>query len=198
MSTKTKKILLGMTLGLAVALFFNGLVAVNSSSWMFYFLIIPPLVGVVGGLIVGWLGFVPSIPWYATLVIALLLCPTALFGPIKVQEWRFKSFAENLPAYNDAKREIKSLDVHGGDSPPYISVEFRKRNIAAAEMVDFYRNHFSEAGWRELEPRVAAQSTYYRFRKGNYDLDIVSYENRYGAICVRIMRHYNTLFFKYG
>src|SRR6056297_634793 len=99
---KAKRIVFGIVVGLTLGLLFDGILLINSSGWMIAFLLpvaLPPLLGAAIGFIVGWKGGVPAVRWYYSMLIAVLLWPTALLGPIMIQKLRFRHFAESLPAY---------------------------------------------------------------------------------------------------
>ena len=144
-------------------------------------------------------GDTPAVPWYAIFLISLVFWPAALFGPIKFQEWRFKCFAEGLPAYNSADRRIQDLEVMGGDSPPTVRVAFETKNVTIPQMVKFYRDHFVDSGWTELEPQEKFnQDSWYKFQKGHYTVSIIGYEGgKWGGMqCVAVICNYNTFFYR--
>ena len=191
-----------MTAGIALGLLFDGIMLINSSGWLIAFIfpvVLPPLLGLIVGLIAGWKGFMPGPSWYKIVLIAIILWPVSVLGPIKIQEWRFRCFAEGLPAYHAADRRIQSLGVLGGDSPPSVRVAFETKNVTIQQMVRFYRDHFVNSGWTEVEPRTEyQQDIWYKFRKGKYTVSLIGYEGgKWGGMqCVAVIRTYNTPFYR--
>ena len=146
-------------------------------------------------------GVLPVLSWLAILPMAFVSWPVALFGPIKVQEWRFRRFAESLPAYQFADRRIQSLVVLGGDSAPQVRVAFETRHVTIPQMIQFYRNYFVRDGWTELDPQEQYKpGVWYWFRKGHYSVCIIGYEGgKWGGMqCVAVVRSYNTYFYAHS
>lgn len=199
---KAKRICFGMSAGIALGLLFDGILLVNSSGWLIAFIfpvVLPPLLGLIVGVIVGWKGCVPGPSWYKIAMTAIVLWPVAVFGPIKAQEWKFRRFAEDLPAYHVADRRIQSLGVLGGDDPPSVRVAFETKNVTIPQMVEFYKDHFVNTDWKELEPQKEyTKDVWYKFRKGRYTVSIIGYEGgKWGGMqCVAIIRTYNTPFYR--
>jgi hypothetical protein len=199
---KAKRICLGMSAGIAVGLLFDGIMLVNFSGWLIALIfpvVLPPLLGLIVGLIAGWKGFLPGPPWYKIALIAVVFWPAAVFGPIKTQEWRFRRFAASLPAYHVADRRIQSLGVLGGDDPPSVRVEFETKNVTIPQMVQFYRDHFVNSGWAELEPQKDyRQDVWHNFKKGRYTVSLIGYEGgKWGGMpCVAIIRTYHTPYYR--
>ncbi|MBI2440326.1 MAG: hypothetical protein HYV35_03030 [Lentisphaerae bacterium] len=199
---KAKRICLGMAAGIAFGLLFDGILLVNSSGWLIAFIfpvVLPPLLGLIVGLVAGWKALMPSPSWYKVILIAIVSWPIAVLGPIKTQEWRFRRFAEGLPAYHVADRRIQSLGVLGGDDPPSVRVAFETKNVTIPQMVQFYRDHFVNSGWTELEPQKEyKQDIWYKFRRGRYTVSIIGYEGgKWGGMqCVAVSRTYSTFFYR--
>ena len=199
---KAKRICFGIVAGLTLGLLFDGILLINSSGWLISFIfpvVLPPLLGLVVGILVGRKGLTPAPSWPVILLVAIVIGPIALFGPIKAQEWRFRHFVEGLPAYNAAGHRIQSMSVLGGDDPPYIRVAFEAEHGTIMQMVQFYRDHFVNSGWTEAEPQNAyLQDSWYKFQKGNYTLSIIGYEggSRGGMPSVAIIRSYSTFFYR--
>ena len=199
---KTKQVILGAIIGLAVGLLLDGLLLINSSAWLISFLfpvILPPLVTTVIGLVLGWKRRIPALPWHAIIFIALVSLPAGFWGPTKVQEWRFRRFVDALPHYGGSERRIKEISVLGGDDPPRISVEIQTKHVDCDHLIRFYRDYLVNTGWTELEPQqVYKRDIWYKFRKGNYTANLIAFEGGSwgGMQCVRITRWYNTLFYR--
>ncbi len=87
----------------------------------------------------------------------------------------------------------------GGDSPPSVRVAFETKNVTIQQMVRFYRDHFVNSGWTEVEPRTEyQQDIWYKFRKGKYTVSLIGYEGgKWGGMqCVAVIRTYNTPFYR--
>ncbi len=198
---KAKRILFGISAGMLLGLIFDGFLLVNSSGWLLAFLfpvVIPPLLGLAIGAVVGWKFLRLSPPW-PLIVFVVLLSPLGVIGPIKMQEARFRRFAQAIPAYPESERSITQISVLGGDDPPRIGVQFRS-TAEMEDMVAFYRDYLIEDGWTKASS-TANPHDYQFFHKGHYTIEMIAFDSdqagefdKYDT--VRLTRWFNTLFYR--
>lgn len=182
-----------------MGLLLDGLLLVNSSGWLLNPILMAPLplLGLIVGIVLGWRKKVPSLPWYSTLLIAVVFWPVLLWGPVMVKEWCFRHFAAELPAYRNAGRQIQSMTALGGDDPPNIRVMFETTEGTIQEMVKFYADYLVQNNWVPEQPQEEyARDVWYNFRNGKGSISIIGYARDTEARNVAIIRRYGTWFYR--
>jgi len=199
---RARRTVSGIAVGVAVGLLLDGLLLINTSAWLLhpFFMVPMPILGLIIGFVLGWKGKFPAVAWWASLLVVLILWPTAFWGPVKCQEWRLRRFAERLPAYHGADRRIIDISALGGDDPPRVMVEFETKHVSIGKMVGLYRDHLVQNGWTEDEPQEQFQANaWYKLRKGRSTITLMGYEGggKWGdRQCLRVTRWYSTLFYR--
>ena len=157
-SHRSRRIAFGVMVGVAMGLLVDSVVVVPTSIWfltMIFPVVLPPLLGGILGLVLGWLGHIPAVSLKATLLATIPLWFLCIWAPVQVRVWQFRALADHqIPVFPGATLTSRIVQPWLADGGSSVYLEFCVK-ADTNEILKFYRSEFVQRGWKEFPKKSA-------------------------------------------
>jgi hypothetical protein len=140
-SNRPKRIAFGAAIGVGVGLLVDSVLLVPTS---IYFLmavwpvIVPPMLGLAVGALLGWVGWMPAVSWRVSLFGSIVLWALCVWIPAKTRAWQFDSLAHReIPAFTGARLAKSYIEPYMADGGSEVYLAFCVR-ANTNEVLKFY------------------------------------------------------------
>ena len=149
-SNRPKRIAFGAAIGVGVGLLVDSALLVPTSIYFLVFVwpvIVPPMLGLAVGALLGWVGWMPSASWRVSLFGSIVLWALCVWIPVKIRAWQFNTLAHReIPVFPGARLTRSYIEPYMADGGSEVHLEFCV-GATTNEVLKFYQNELVHRGW---------------------------------------------------
>lgn len=157
-SNRSRRVAFGAVIGVGIGLLVDSVLLVPTSVYFLMAIwpvILPPVLGMGIGALLGWKGWMPCFSWPVSLLRGIALWVLCVWIPVKIRAWQFNSLAyREIPAYPGAKLIRSYIQPYMADGGSDVHLEFCF-GANTNEVLRFYQNEFVRRGWIEFPKKSA-------------------------------------------
>ena len=127
-SNRSRRVAFGAVIGVGIGLLVDSVLLVPTSVYFLMAIwpvILPPVLGMGIGALLGWKGWMPCFSWPVSLLRGIALWVLCVWIPVKIRAWQFNSLAyREIPAYPGAKLIRSYIQPYMADGGSDVHLEF--------------------------------------------------------------------------